>query len=212
MIYSVDIYNEQWKKLKAKELNDKIFNDENINQWLIHEFILMQLANARNPIAHTKTRWEINFSWRKLFKQKWTWRARVWDAASPIRRHWWTAFWPRNIINHTKSMPKKMRLKALFWALTMKVKDEEILCLNKYSSKQIKTKEAYDMLKNLWLDNQKVLFVIPSKDELLIKSFRNIDNVKYLIVDYINPNDLLTHKKVLFMEESLDKLETIFLK
>lgn len=212
MAYSIDILNEDGKKVKTLALNDQIFNDENVNEWLIHEFVLMQLSNARNNIAHTKTRWEVTCSTKKLFRQKWTWRARVWDAWSPIRKKWWVAFWPRNDVNYTKAMPKKMRRKALFWALTLKARDSEIVCLNSYSTKQIKTKDACNVLKNLWLENDKVLLVIPANDEKIIKSFRNIEAIKYLIVDYINPYDLLTFKKILFLEDSLSRLESVFLK
>jgi ribosomal protein L4 len=51
-------------------LPETIFNDDNINYDLIHEFIVMQLANARHPIAHTKTRGEVAYSGRKLYRQK----------------------------------------------------------------------------------------------------------------------------------------------
>lgn len=211
MTYIVDIFDEKWKKVKTRDLNDKIFNDDNVNNSLLHEFILMQQSNLRNPIAHVKTRWEVSRSWKKLFRQKWSGRARAWDAKSPIRRWGWQSFWPRNTANFIKDMPKKMRRKALFWALSLKAKDQELLCLNKYSATEIKTKNAVEVLWNLWLGWEKVLFVIPWSNEILIKSFRNIDRVKYVIVDYINPYDLLTYKKVLFIEDSLDKLESIFL-
>lgn len=212
MAYKIDILNAEGKKLKSKDLDEKIFNDENINEWLIHEFILMQQANARLPIAHTKTRWEVSASGRKLYNQKWTWRARAWAASSPIRRHGWVAFGPRNDVNYHKDMPKKMRRKALLGSLTLKVRDNEIMAIDKYPTTGIKTKKAVEMLTNLWVQNDKLLFVIPSSDEVMIKSFRNIWNVKYVIVDYLNPLDLLTHKKVLFVEDALDKMSEIFTK
>lgn len=212
MAYKIDILNVEWKKLKSRDLDDKIFNDNNINEWLIHEFIVMQHANARLPIAHTKTRWEVSMSWRKLYRQKWTWRARPWDAASPVRRKGWVAFGPRNDVNYHKDMPKKMRRKALLWSLSLKARDNEIMAIDSYPIKEIKTKKAYDVLTKLWVQNDKLLFVIPSSDEIMIKSFRNIWNVKYVIVDYLNPLDLLTHKKVLFVENALDKMSEIFTK
>lgn len=212
MSYKLDIFNVNGDKVKTIDLSDKIFNDENINEDLIHEFIVMQLANERHPIAHTKTRWEVAFSGRKLYRQKWTGNARVWDAWSPIRRKWWVAFWPRNERNFYKDMPKKQRRKALFWALTLKVRDNEVLGLENFPFEEIKTKNAVNTLKNLELYSEKVLVVIPEKNDIVIKSFRNIANVKYLLVNYINPYDLLTHKKVLFFEDAIKKLEEIFIK
>lgn len=210
MVYKIDVYSIDWTKLKEKELSERIFNDKNINEWLIHEFILMQQANSRHPIAHTKTRWEVSYSWRKFFRQKWTWRARVWDAWSPIRRHWWVVFWPRNNVNYKKTMPKTMRRKALFWSLTLKAKDNEIYCLDKYSIETYKTKDAYNTLKNIWLNECKLLLVLPSLSDIYVRSFKNLPNIKHILVNYVNPFDLLRYKKVLFVEESLDKLDWIF--
>jgi len=61
------------------------------------------------------------------------------------------------------------------------------------------------------LENEKVLIVVPEKNEIIYKSFRNIPGVKVLLANYINPYDLLTHKKVLFLKESLQKIEETFL-
>lgn len=212
MVYKIDVYSAAWKKVKERELNAQIFDDSNVNEWLIHEFVLMQLSNARNPIAHTKTRWEVNLSWKKLYRQKGTGRARVWDAWSPIRRHWWVAFWPRNNANFQKDMPKMMRRKALLWSLILKVRDWEVVCLDKYPFDEIKTKNAVSTLSNLWLSEQKVLLVVPTLEDNVVKSFRNIENLKYLSVDYVNPYDLLTYKKVVFLEEAFDRLEQRFAK
>ncbi len=206
-MYKIDIYDMVWKKIEDRELDQTIFNDENINESLIHEYVLMQLSNARQCNAHTKTRWEVRSSWRKLFRQKWTGRARVWDSASPIRRWWWVAFWPRNNVNYTKSMPKKMRKKALCWALTVAAKEWKILCLNEYSNQEIKTKKAAEVLFKLWIESQKILLVVDSKDIIIQKSFRNIPSLKYTLSDYLNVVDLLSYKKILFLSNALDNIE-----
>jgi large subunit ribosomal protein L4 len=109
-------------------------------------------------------------------------------------------------------MPKKQRRKALFGALTLKAKDSEIIGLENFPFEEIKTKNAVNVLKNLNLVNEKTLVVLSKKDEIIEKSFRNIPNVKYILVNFVNPYDLLTHKKVLFFEEAIKKLEEIFVK
>lgn len=212
MSYKIDIFDVKWKKLKDLSLDKDIFSDENINEWLIHEFIVMQLANQRLNIAHTKTRGEVQRSGRKLYRQKWTWRARVGDAWSPIRRKGWVAFWPRNDRNFSKNMPKAMRRKALLWSLSLKAKHNEILWLDKFPFKEIKTKNAYDTLVNLKLNDWKTLVVVSKKEDVITKSFKNIPNVKYITANYLNPYDLLTHKKVLFFEDALDTLKEVFVK
>ncbi len=76
MVYSVDIYDKKGKVVSTVDLNEDVFVDANINESLIHEYVLLQSSNARNNIACTKGRWEIAGSGKKLYKQKGTGNAR----------------------------------------------------------------------------------------------------------------------------------------
>jgi large subunit ribosomal protein L4 len=60
-------------------------------------------------------------------------------------------------------------------------------------------------LDNIKLSGEKTLIVIPEKNEVISKSFRNIPNTKVILVNYLNPYDLLTFKKVVFLKDSLTK-------
>ena len=211
MGYTIKVYNTKWKEVEEIQLNEVIFNDENINPSLMHEFVVMQLANARYNIAKAKTRWEVLRSGRKLYRQKGTGNARVGDAGSPIRRWGWVAFGPTGEENYSKSMPKKQRRKALFSALTIKVKDNAVLALDNYDYEEIKTKNAVETLKSLNLTWEKVLVVVPEKNEVISKSFNNIPGVKTILANYVNPYDLLSYKKVVFLKDSLSKIEDTFL-
>ncbi len=208
MWYNVDIYDKTWKVVSNIKLNDAIFSDDKINQNLIHEYYLLQTSNTRNPIAHTKTRWEVAGSGKKLYRQKWTDNARVGDRRSPIRVWWGAAFGPRKERNYIKSMNKKARNLALNWLITLNAKEKNILWIKDFDMKEPKTKQAIEILKNIWIDQQKVLFVLNEKNINLIKSFRNINNVKYLLADYLNPKDLLEYNKILFVESALNKINT----
>jgi len=208
MWYTVDIYDKSGKVVSNLKLDDSIFSDEKINHNLIHEYYLLQTSNARNPIAHTKNRWEVSWSGKKLYRQKWTGNARVWDRRSPIRVGWGVAFWPRNERNYTKDMNKKSKKLALYGLLTIKAKWNDILGLKDFDLKEPKTKEAVEILTKIWINNEKILFVLNEKNINLIKSFRNINNVKYLLADYLNPKDLLEYNKILFLESALNKINT----
>ncbi len=208
MWYTVDIYDKNWKVVSNIKLDESIFSDDKVNHNLIHEYYLLQTSNARNPIAHTKNRGEVAWSGKKLYRQKWTWNARVWDRRSPIRVGWWVAFGPRSERNFTKSMNKKARNLALYGILTLKAKDNELLWLKDFELKEPKTKEAVEILTKIGINNDKILFVLNEKNMNLIKSFRNLNNVKYLLADYLNPKDLLEYDKVLFLESALNKVNT----
>ena len=208
MWYTVDIYDKTWKIVSNLKLNDEIFSDDKINHNLIHEYYSLQTSNARNPIAHTKTRWEVAGSGKKLYRQKGTGNARVWDRRSPIRVGGGVVFWPRNERNYTKSMNKKSKQLALSSILTLKAKNKNIVWLKDFDMKEPKTKEALNILTNIWLNKEKTLFVLNEKNLNLIKSFRNLNNVKYLLADYLNPKDLLEYNKILFLESALNKINT----
>ena len=64
------LLNQEWKEIWTVELNDSVFNID-INEGLIHRALIYQLAQARQVVAHTKTRWDVRGSTRKIYKQKW---------------------------------------------------------------------------------------------------------------------------------------------
>jgi large subunit ribosomal protein L4 len=206
MAYSIDIYDTNGKKVSTFALNEELFSDAIVNTDLIHEYYLLQASNARVNIAKVKGRGEVSGSGRKIYKQKGTGNARSGDKNSPIRRGGGVAFGPRGERNFTKVMNKKARKIALQGLLTLKAQQNELMGVQKVSFSTPKTKPAAELLQKLGLQSQKVLFVMDDNDENLKKSFRNLEGVKYLSVDYLNPFDLMHADKVLFTEASLTKL------
>jgi large subunit ribosomal protein L4 len=208
MSYTITIYDQQGKSVGTKKLSADLYADDVINNDLIHEYVLLQQANARVAIAHTKTRGEVRSSGRKLYKQKGTGNARVGDVASPIRVGGGVAFGPRKERNFSKSMSKKMRRKAMCGIISQRAKDKDILALASFDTKAPKTKEAVQFLQAAKLDQQKILLVVGNRDENLEKSFANIPSVKQVRVQYLNPVDMLQAHKIVFMEECLDVINT----
>ena len=205
MGYSVDVYNTEGKVVSKVELNANLFADEKINKTLIQEYLLLQQANGRVAIADTKDRSEVSGSGKKLYRQKGTGNGRVWDKNSPLRRHGWIAFGPTSARNFEKIMTKKARKVAMNGIITMKAKDSAICGLS-LDKMEPKTKEAASIIERIGLSNQKVLLVLDAKNEGIEKSFRNIAKVKYILVDYLNPRDVLNADKVVFLEKALTKL------
>lgn len=203
MAYSIDIYDKSGKVVSKFALDEAVFDDSLVNKDLIHEYYLLQTSNARINIAKVKWRGEVHGSWRKLYKQKGTWGARSGGKQSPIRRGGWVAFGPRGDQNYTKTMNKKAKRLALNSIITLKAKAGELMGLQDFTLTGPKTKEAQDILKNIWIAAKKVLFVVSNKDESILKSFRNLPKVKYLSVDYLNPVDLMGYHTVLFLESAL---------
>ena len=205
MGYSVDVYNTEGKVVSKVNLNADLFSDEKVNKTLIQEYLLLQQANGRVVIADTKDRSEVSWSGKKLYRQKGTGNGRAWDKNSPLRRHGWIAFGPTSARNFEKMMTKKARRAAMNGIITMKAQDSALYGLS-LEKMEPKTKEAVAIVEKMWLANQKVLLVLDAKNEWIEKSFRNIAKIKYILVDYLNPHDVLNADKVVFLEKALNKI------
>ena len=195
MVYSVDVYDKNGKVASKFDFNGDVFADEKVNQSLIHEYLLLQTANARNVIASTKTRAEVSGSGRKLYKQKGTGNARVGDGG--------VAFGPTSERNFEKTMTKKARKLALNGLLTLKLKDNAVSGLD-LDTMAPSTKSAISLLSTMGQSGKKVLLVLDKKEDGIVKSFRNIEGVKYLLVDYLNPYDLMNADAVVFLKPALE--------
>jgi large subunit ribosomal protein L4 len=103
-------------------------------------------------------------------------------------------------------MNKKTRRLALNSIITLKAKAGELIGIKDFTIDAPKTKDAKEILQNIGIANKKVLFVLPQKDENMIKAFRNLPRLKYLHADYLNPVDLMSYHTVLFLESALTTL------
>lgn len=210
MNYIVPVIDIHGKELSTLSLDAMTFAQDNVNSDLIHEYVLMQLSNARQSNAHTKTRGEVAFSGKKLKKQK-GWWARTGDKGSPIRKKWWVAFGPTSEINRSKTMTKKQRQLALLWAFITKLENKEVIVVDGYEQQKISTKWAFTLLKNIKSDDNKNLVMSESYDEYLSKSFRNIEDTKYVSVDFMNVIDLLRSTKIMILwKDGLTKIISRF--
>jgi large subunit ribosomal protein L4 len=179
-----------------------------VNSGLIHRLLLLQHANARNPIAHTLTRGERNGSTRKLYKQKGTGQARAGDSRSPTRRGGGIAFGPLNVRNFELRMNKKERRVALFSILSAKAADSQVKVLETLSDSALKTKDMLGIAEKMGLTSA-VLAVLPT-DTAAFQAGRNIPHVKVIGANYLNPHDLLKFKDLIFTKESLEFIKSHF--
>lgn len=204
------LYNQEGKEVSQIELNDSVFAVE-LNEKLIHRALVYQLANARQVVAHTKTRGERAGSTRKLYNQKGTGRARAGSARSPIRKKGGVVFGPRNVANFTLSMNKKERRKALFSLLSSKLSSNALVVVDEIKLQEVKTKEMVKVLNALPI-TKKALIALPNKDEAIYNATSNIETAKAILVNYLNFKDLLKFETLVLTKESLAKIDEVFVK
>lgn len=204
----ITMFDQNGSKTGMHTLNDAMF-DVPWREGLVHQALLRQLANARSPIAHTKTRGERRGGGRKPWKQKHTGRARVGSNRSPLWRKGGVIFGPRGVENHSIAMPHQQRVYALFSVLSRKARDNQIIGLDSFATESPKTKQVAQLLKKLSIDRS-CLIVVPASGTILARCARNIPSVKVLSAAYLNIADLLQYDKVLCMKESFTTFETIW--
>ena len=104
-------------------------------------------------------------------------------------------------------MNQKMRQKAMFSLLSEKLKDKQMIFVTGLEKLKGKTKEAIKFLKNLKIENKKVLFVLPEKLEKLELSLRNIEKVSYEKVNLINIYEVANADQIVFLKEAVGKIK-----
>lgn len=206
----ITIYNQIGEKLRETDVPATIF-EVDFNKDLVQQALVRQLANKRlGMIAHTKTKGEVVGGKKKPFRQKGTGHARQGASNNPHQKGGGVAFGPRNVRNFKQDMPKKQRRLALFSTLSQKLRDNQVIGLDKYESPEIKTKTFAETIGKMPIEKD-VLVVLSAKDENLTKSARNLPNVKTLLVNYLNIADLQKYETVLFLEEAISEMEKHFL-
>ncbi len=206
----IDLYDKTGAKKSSIKVSDIIFAGK-INSDLMHRAVVMRLANRRNPIAHTLTRGEVSATTKKAFRQKGTGNARRGAKTTNLLRGGGVTHGPRNDRNFTKAMPKKERRLALFSSLTSQAKEKNIFALEFIDFKVPKTQDFVALLEKL-PKGKKYLFVLEAKNSNFEKSCANLQNIKTILANYLNPFDVLHAEKIAFVGDALKKTEETFLK
>ena len=202
----VPVFDIRGKKISEAELRDDIFAAP-VNQALMHQALLRQLANARLGTHKTKTRGEVRGGGRKPWRQKGTGRARQGSIRAPQWRGGGTVFGPTPR-SYRQKMPRKMRRQALRSALSVKAAESQVVLLDALEMNEPKTKEMLRILQNLGVDSS-ALILLPQRDETILRSVRNLPRVRTLVAQYLNVRDLLKFEYVLVPLASLEVIEGI---
>lgn len=204
----LDLYTQDGSKKGTTDASDILFKSP-VNEELVRLALLRQMANARQANAHTKTRGEVRGGGRKPWRQKGTGRARFGSSRNPIWRGGGIVFGPRNNRNYKRRMNQRDRQAALYSLLSAKAAEKNVIALEKFEADQPKTKLFAQMLSKL-PEHRSMLVVIDEKNKVLEKSANNLPNVKTILVNYLNPHDLMKYEKVMFLKPSLKKAEQLF--
>lgn len=205
---NIPLYKQDGTQNGEVAVSEVIFGRK-VNKALVHRILLLQQSNRRHPISHTLTKGEVSGGGKKPHKQKHTGQARTGSTRNPHMKGGGVAFGPRNVRNYTLNASKKERRAALFSALSDKLNASHISAIEDVTLKTPKTKLFAEMVSKLPF-KKKVLFVLPERNDATARSARNLPRVKTILVNYLNIEDVLNYTDVVFVKESIPKLEQIF--
>lgn len=228
MSIKLDIYNKKAEKTGSIDVSESIFNVE-VNETLVHQAVVTQMANERQVLAHTKDRSEVRGGGRKPWRQKGTGRARAGSNRSPIWIGGGVTFGPRNERNFSKKINKKMKQKALFMVLSDRIGGKNLLVIDDLKLEEYKTKAVNEILKNIEKsvlniseekktekENKEIktkkykrsFLIIKNKEDDKTKySARNLAGVKIINLDNINILDLVKCKYVILTQSAVKSLD-----
>ena len=202
----VPVYNIQGEQVSETELRDDIFAVP-VNEALMHQALVRQLANARLGTHNTKTRGEVRGGGRKPWRQKGTGRARQGSIRAPHWRGGGTVFGPTPR-SYSQKMPRKMRRQALRSALSVKASEAQVKVLDAFEMSEPRTKEMVRILEGLGVGSS-VLILLPQSDQVILRSVNNLPKVRTLVAQYLNVRDLLKYDTILMPLASLEVIEGI---
>ncbi|HIX24043.1 MAG TPA: 50S ribosomal protein L4 [Candidatus Lachnoclostridium avicola] len=203
---NVSVFNMEGKEVGTLELNDAVFGVE-VNEHLVHMAVVAQLANKRQGTQKAKTRSEVSGGGRKPWRQKGTGHARQGSTRAPQ----WTgggmvfAPVPRD---YTIRLNKKEKRLALKSALTSRVQEGKFIVLDELTLNEIKTKNFVNVMKNL--NVAKALVVLGENNENVVRSARNVADVKTALVNTINVYDILKYNTVVATKAAVAAIEEVY--
>ena len=203
----VPVYSMTGEVVKQIDITDSVFALP-FKEAVVHQALIRQLANARQGTANTKTRSEVAGSKQKLYRQKHTGRARAGSVRSPLRRGGGVTFGPKPR-SYRQAMPKKMRQLAIRNVLSAKVRDNELMVLDELRLEEPKTKEMVEILAALGIEAS-ALIATSEPEENIIRSARNLPEVKTIPARLLNVVDITSHKILLITEAAVRQVEQMW--
>ena len=204
---TVKVIDMEGKDCGTMELSDELFGIEP-NENAVHEVVKNYLADQRQGTQSAKTRGEVRGGGRKPFRQKGTGRHRQGSSTDPSQIGGGIVFAPKPR-DYSYSIPKKVRRLALKSVLSAKVKDGEIIVLDKLEMAAPKTKEMVKVLENIGAA-KKALIVMPEKDEAVVRSAHNIPGVRTALAANMNVYEIVNHTSFIVTKEAVEKIEEVY--
>ena len=191
-------------------LPDELFAQQ-VNEHLLWLSVKRHLGNQRQGTAKVKGRGEVSGGGRKPWRQKGTGRARAGSNTSPLWPGGGRAFGPEPRDYRTE-LPKRQRRLALTSALSLRAGESAVSVIEPLELVAPKTRTVADLLAKLGLAEKRTLLVLDRASEAVVKSCRNIRNLRTTLAHQVNPYELLHCEAVIVTQPSLERMKETFVR
>ena len=201
------VINQQGASAGTIELADAVFGVP-MNPTLLHQALVIYQGNKRQGTADTKTRAQVSGGGRKPWIQKHTGRARQGSIRSPQWRHGGVVFGPHPR-DYRRDLPRRMRRQALKCALSERVRQGNLICLDNLDTLDGRTRSMTTLLGNLGISGSAIIITVDSQ-EMVFRAGHNLPKVWTTPVNLLNANDLLSRQTVVMTVDAARKLEEMW--
>ena len=175
------------------------------NEHVVWLDVKQYLANRRQGTSKSKDRSEVDYSTKKMGRQKGGGGARHGSIKAGIYVGGGRIHGPEPRDYHFK-LNKKVKQLARVSALSLKAADNAIVIVEPFKMEAPKTKEFEGILSNIKAGDRKVLFVLPENSDNIYLSSRNLPEVKVITVDQINTYVIMNSRSLVLVDGVQDIL------
>ena len=179
-----------------------------VNKQLLHDAVVMYLANNRQGSNKTKTRGEVSGSTKKMYRQKGTGNARMGAKRTPVRRGGGHAN-ARQPRSYYYRLPRKAVQAATRMALAAKLGSaESVVVIDRLAMDAPKTKSLALAFRALGLEGVSKTLATAAHDRNIYLSGRNIQGLTISPVSDLNALSILRPRKLVLTKDALDWIKS----
>ena len=203
----VKVYNVKAQEVGSMNLADDLFAIE-YNEPLIHEVIVAYNANQRQGTKSTLTRSEVRGHAKKPWRQKGTGRARQGSTTGPESTRCEIVFAPKPR-DFSKKVNKQKKRLALLSALSQKIRQNEVVVLDKFAFDKAKTKDAQSFVDAFGFKGN-TLIVSDKNSKETILSVANIPTLDVEEIARLNTYDVVASKNLVITQSAIKSIEEAY--
>lgn len=200
----VKLYNMNHEEVGSLTVSDEVFKAD-VNEGLVHEVVVAQLANKRQGTKSALTRSEVRGHAKKPFRQKHTGNARQGSTKGPHQTGGGVAFAPKPR-DFSKKVNKQAKKVAFASALSGKFAAKEIVFVDEFKFDEAKTKLAEKFMKDFNL-NRKALVVVAENNELVTRACANLENLSLQLADVLSVYEVVKYPTIVMTKSAVKLIE-----